>query len=75
MKHERAMCADGMCYQNGHLNVETPATPASPQAAWTMQFRDLPEVARQRPVTSRLIADTPVVSGDLLKFMTALDYR
>ena len=41
---------------------------------WTLQFRDLPEVARQRAITSRLIADTPITSGDPMKFMTALDY-
>lgn len=41
---------------------------------WTLQFRDLPEVARQRPVTSRLISDVPIMSGDPMKFMSALDY-
>lgn len=41
---------------------------------WVLQFRDLPEVARQRAVTSRYIADTPVTSGDPMEFMKALDY-
>lgn len=41
---------------------------------WVLQFRDLPEVARQRAVTSRLIADIPITSGDPMKFMKALDY-
>ena len=41
---------------------------------WTLQFRDIPEVSRQRPVTSRLISDVPILSGDALKFMSALDY-
>ena len=55
----------------------TPPAPASSSAPgkWVLQFRDLPEVARQRPVTSRLIADTPITSGDPMAFMTALDYR
>ena len=58
--------------------TDKPTTPTDLQPAlgkWTLQFRDLPEVARQRPVTSRLINDTPITSGDPLKFMTALDYR
>lgn len=43
--------------------------------SWSIQFRDLPEVARQRQVTSRLIVDTPISSGDPMGFMTALDYK
>ena len=39
-----------------------------------MQFRDLPEVVRQRAVTSRFIADIPITSGDPMEFMKALDY-
>lgn len=39
-----------------------------------LQFRDLPEVARQRAVTSRFIADIPIMSGDPMEFMKALDY-
>lgn len=41
---------------------------------WTLQFRDLPEVAGRRPVTSRLIYDLEFKSGDTLAFMSALDY-
>lgn len=41
---------------------------------WVLQFRDLPEVARQRTVTSRLIADVRITSGDPMEFMKALDY-
>ncbi|KAK4694665.1 hypothetical protein P7C71_g2957, partial [Lecanoromycetidae sp. Uapishka_2] len=41
---------------------------------WTLQFRDIPEVSRQRPVTSRLMSDVPITSGDPMKFMSALDY-
>ncbi|MCJ1467206.1 Mediator of RNA polymerase II transcription subunit 18 [Pseudocyphellaria aurata] len=41
---------------------------------WTLQFRDLPEVAR-RPVTSRLIYDIDLQSGDSLAFMSAIDYK
>lgn len=41
---------------------------------WVLQFRDLPEVARQRGVTSRLVADVPVTSGDPMEFMKALNY-
>ena len=47
---------------------------ASNPEKWTLQFRDLPEVARQRPVTSRFMADIPITSGDPMQFMTALDY-
>lgn len=39
-----------------------------------LQFRDLPEVVRQRGVTSRLVADVPITSGDPMEFMKALDY-
>ena len=40
-----------------------------------IQFRDLPEVVRVRPVTSRLIADIPIETGDPIAFMEAMDYR
>ena len=40
-----------------------------------IQFRDLPEVVRSRPVTSRLMADIPIASGDPVAFMQAMDYR
>ena len=41
---------------------------------WILQFRDLPEVVRQRAVTIRLMADIPITSGDPMEFMKALDY-
>lgn len=41
---------------------------------WTLQFRDIPEVTRQRPVTSRLISDVPITSGNPMQFMSALNY-
>ena len=41
---------------------------------WILQFRDLPEVVRQRAVTTRLMADIPITSGDPMEFMKALDY-
>ena len=44
------------------------------QQRWVLQFRDWPEVARQRAVTSRFIADIPITSGDPMEFMKALDY-
>ncbi|KAG8527884.1 uncharacterized protein KY384_006800 [Bacidia gigantensis] len=43
-------------------------------AKWTIQFRDVPEVVRQRPVTARLMADIPITSGDPVGFMEAMDY-
>ncbi len=56
-------------------NKEAPSpSPTANKENWTLQFRDLPEVARQRAVTSRLMTDTPITSGDPLTFMTALDY-
>lgn len=42
--------------------------------SWTLQFRDLPEVAGRRPVTSRLIYDLELRDGDPLAFMSELDY-
>ena len=43
---------------------------------WTLQFRDLPEVVQpgRRQVTSRLMADVQISSGDPIEFMEALDY-
>ena len=48
--------------------------PAGNPNKWTLQFRDLPEVARQRAVTSRLMADMPIMAGNPIEFMSALDY-
>lgn len=62
-------------HESGQTNgVLEPSKESPSSGKWTLQFRDLPEVARQRPVTSRLIVDTPITSGDPMKFMTALDY-
>ena len=58
------------CRSQETASVETPTT----AGIWTLQFRDLPEVARQRPVTSRLVADVPITSGDHMQFMNALEY-
>ena len=43
---------------------------------WTLQYRDLPEVVQpgRRQITSRLMADIPITSGDPVQFMKALDY-
>ena len=43
---------------------------------WTLQYRDLPEVVQpgRRQITSRLMADIPITSGDPIQFMKALDY-
>lgn len=61
-------------HPNGPNREALSTEPSTNPGKWTLQFRDLPEVARQRAVTSRLIADTPITSGDPMKFMTALDY-
>lgn len=41
---------------------------------WTLQFRDLPEVAGRRPVVSRLVADYPIQTKDPVSFMSVLGY-
>ena len=43
---------------------------------WTLQYRDLPEVVQpgRRQITSRLMADIPITSGDPMQFMKAVDY-
>ena len=43
---------------------------------WTLQYRDLPEVVQpgRRQITSRLMADVHISSGDPVGFMEALDY-
>ncbi|KAK3171196.1 NRPS [Lepraria neglecta] len=64
--------------EDGKITAHAPDAEVRGRAAktdkWTLQFRDLPEVARQRPVTSRLIADIPIISGNPMQFMSALDY-
>ena len=44
-------------------------------AKWSIQFRDLPEVVQKRAVTSRLIADVPIVDSDPITAMAGLGYR
>jgi len=46
----------------------------SSATSWTLQFRDLPDANKARPVTSRAMADMPIVSGDPLEFMAAMEY-
>ncbi|KAL9612111.1 MAG: hypothetical protein Q9167_003263 [Letrouitia subvulpina] len=41
---------------------------------WTLQFRDIPEAGNRRPVTLRLMADTPITAGDPMAFMKAMEY-
>lgn len=47
----------------------------SDAAKWSIQFRDLPEVVQKRPVTSRLVADVPIVDSDPITAMAGLGYR
>lgn len=51
------------------------ATSQTPQQTWSLHFRDLPEVGGRRPVTSRLMADVAITSGNTLLFMEALGYQ
>ena len=44
-------------------------------ANWSIQFRDLPEVVQKRPVTSRVVADVPIVDSDPITAMAGLGYR
>lgn len=43
-------------------------------STWMLQFRDLPEMNKGRPVTSRAMADIPMTSDDALKLMAAMEY-
>ena len=58
----------------GDIQNTTPAEGDS--QTWTLQYRDLPEVVQpgRRQITSRLMADIPITSGDPIQFMKALDY-
>ncbi|KAL8868530.1 MAG: hypothetical protein Q9174_004931 [Haloplaca sp. 1 TL-2023] len=53
-------------------SVEDSDTATKPK--WTLQFRDIPEAGNRRPVTTRLVADIPISSGDTAAFMMAMDY-
>ena len=63
---------------NGDLVEDISSTrhTESDSHTWTLQFRDLPEVVQpgRRQITSRLMADIPISSGDPIEFMKALDY-
>ncbi|KAL9024346.1 MAG: hypothetical protein Q9180_007928 [Flavoplaca navasiana] len=53
----------------------TPSTTTNRKpSTWTLQFRDIPEAGTRRPVTTRLVADIPITSGDAQAFMSALEY-
>ena len=58
----------------GAIKNTTPAEGDS--QTWTLQYRDLPEVVQpgRRQITSRLMADIPITSGDPMQFIKALDY-
>ena len=58
----------------GDIQSTTPTEGDS--QTWTLQYRDLPEVVQpgRRQITSRLMADIPITSGDPMQFMKALDY-
>ncbi|MCJ1310538.1 Mediator of RNA polymerase II transcription subunit 18 [Agyrium rufum] len=43
-------------------------------AAWTLEFRDLPDVPGKRPVTSRLMASMEISDPDLVGYMRGLGY-
>ena len=62
--------SDGISHANGIKPASRP-----PGRTWSLQFRDLPEVAGRRPVTSRLMADITITSGNTLSFMEALGYQ
>ena len=42
---------------------------------WSLEFRDLPDVAGERPVTSRLMASVAITDGDPLGVIDALGYK
>ena len=67
---EEKLVSNGISYSD-----KTRATSQTPQQTWSLYFRDLPEVAGRRPVTSRLMADIPITSGNALFFMEALGYQ
>ena len=59
--------------ESGRENGNTSSRVASKQQ-YTMQFRDIPEVAGRRPVTSRLMADVQITSDDPFQSMADMDY-
>ncbi|MCJ1249971.1 Mediator of RNA polymerase II transcription subunit 18 [Trapelia coarctata] len=42
---------------------------------WSLEFRDLPDVAGHRPVTSRLMASVAITDGDPLDVIDSLGYN
>ncbi|KAL8787581.1 MAG: hypothetical protein Q9213_002143 [Squamulea squamosa] len=77
IRMDEAAMMDG----EGEQNPTSTALPSSStsknttkSAKWTLQFRDIPEAGNRRPVTSRLMADVPITSGDAAGFMVALEY-
>ena len=45
-----------------------------PRQTWTLHFRDIPEVAGRRPVTSRMMSSVDIIDGDAFAFMDSLGY-
>jgi mediator of RNA polymerase II transcription subunit 18 len=45
-----------------------------PRQSWTLHFKDIPEVAGRRPVTSRMMLSVDILDGDAFAFMDALGY-
>ena len=76
-------CILHLCFEHRWLRLPQMQSPTngtvnddgSSPTSWTLQFRDLPDPNKGRPVTSRAMADIPIMSGDHLKFMAAMDYR
>lgn len=68
--------AEGTILSNGTSHSDKAgATSQTPQQTWSLYFRDLPEVGGRRPVTSRLMAEVAITSGNTLFFMEALGYQ
>ena len=44
------------------------------QLKWTLEFRDIPDPGKQ-PVSSRLLFKTPIIDGDVFKFVKGLDFE
>ena len=45
-----------------------------PRQTWTLHFKDLPEVAGRRAVTSRMMLSVDILKGDAFAFMDELGY-
>lgn len=64
-KHER---------QGGSREGSNGHGPQPVKQTWSLQFRDLPEVAGRRPVTSRMMSNVDIIDGDAVSFMNSLGY-